>query len=62
MLDGSVEVLGHKHPSGDRLPGEVVRIKCDDDFVFYDSDAEYVYECLENGTWNNTKEAICMKG
>ena len=60
MPDGSIEILDHKHRPGNRLPGEVVRIECDSDFVLYDS--EDVYECLDNGSWNNTNEAICMKG
>ena len=44
------------------IQGEIVEVVCDDDFVFYDKSAVYVYECLEGGSWNNSVVAICMKG
>jgi len=60
--DGKVTFLhNNKHRSNVRLPGEVMEIACNEDFFFYDKEADYTYECLEGGSWNNSKEAICMK-
>ena len=42
-------------------PGEVVEVVCESGFVFYE-EGNYVYECLNNGGWNNSKEAVCTKG
>ena len=61
--DGEVIFLRNdKHRPNVNLPGEVVQIVCNDNFIFYDQDADYVYECLDGGTWNNSAVAICMKG
>ena len=30
-------------------PGEVVEIVCNEDFFFFDKNADYTYECLEDG-------------
>ena len=62
VIDGSVYVLAQTYPSNNRLPGEVVEIKCDSGFFIFDSEVTYVYECMEGGAWNSTAEAICMRG
>ena len=61
VASGTTNVLKNDGNDDHHKPGEVVEVVCESGFVFY-KEGNYVYECVGNGNWNNSKEAVCTKG
>ena len=62
MVDNANVIYINKLEADFELPSNVYSYNCTNGYELGDDSKHEVYECLQNGTWNNTAKTECVKG